>query len=114
MEIALMRSRITIQKSTLRTDAVGNHTNAWEDYYQCAAYANMSQNISGASEKERAGQTVTSDSYVFTIRYCSKVAGITSDGYRIVFNGHLYNITKVDDYQMKHETLKLTAARVQR
>lgn len=114
MEISLMRSRITIQKNTVVTDSVGNHTCTWEDWYSCYAYANMSQNISGAGEEKSAGQTVVKDSYVFTVRYCSKLSDLTSDGYRILFNGNIYDISKVDDYQFRHETLKLTAERVQR
>lgn len=109
-----MRSRITIQKNTVSVDSIGNRTAGWTDYYSCYAYANMSDNLSATSEKQEAGQYVVSDSYVFKVRYCSCLAGLTSDGYRVMFNGDIYNITKVDDFQFRHETLKITAARVQR
>ena len=36
MEIAKLRSRITIQQATVQTDAIGNRTNAWVDYWSCA------------------------------------------------------------------------------
>lgn len=42
--IELMRDRITLQKSSVKTDKIGNHTAVWEDVYSCAAYAN---NLSG-------------------------------------------------------------------
>ena len=42
--IELMRDRITIQKSSVKTDKIGNHAAVWEDVYSCAAYAN---NLSG-------------------------------------------------------------------
>lgn len=41
MEIAKLRSRITIQQATVQTDSIGNHTNTWVDYWSCAAYANL-------------------------------------------------------------------------
>jgi len=114
MEIALMRSRITIQKSVITIDSVGNHLAAWTDYYSCYAYANMAQTESGGKEYEAAGQTIASDAFVFTVRYCGLLAVLDTTGYRIVFNGHIYNIVKIDDFQFRHQTLKLTASRVQR
>ena len=41
MDISKLRSRITIQHSEVVTDAIGNHTNAWVDFWSCAAYANL-------------------------------------------------------------------------
>ena len=54
MDISKLRSRITIQRVVVQTDAIGNHANAWVDYWSCAAYANL------ASGKEygAAGQTL--------------------------------------------------------
>ena len=37
--IEKLNERITIEKSTVVTDKVGNHRNAWVDYYTCFAYA---------------------------------------------------------------------------
>lgn len=34
-----LNERITIQQSKHMTDKVGNHRNAWVDYYTCFAYA---------------------------------------------------------------------------
>ena len=114
MNIALMRSRIIIQKNTVTVDEIGNHVNTWTDFYECYAYANMSSNLSASGEKQEAGQIVATDTFTFTVRYCKALAGMTSDGYRILFGGNIYNITKVDDYQFRHETLKIKAERVQR
>lgn len=63
---------------------------------------------------EAAGQTVASDGYTFTVRYCKALKGMDSDHYRILFDGDIYNITLVDDFQFRHETLKLTATKVRR
>ena len=98
MEIAKLRSRITIQHSEVVTDAIGNHTNVWVDYWSCAAYANL------ASGKEygAAGQTLGSDTLVFEVRWCERLRELN------------YNITCVDDVQFRHEKLKLTAQRERR
>ena len=37
MDISKLRSRITIQQAVVQTDAIGNHTNAWVDFWSCAA-----------------------------------------------------------------------------
>ena len=110
MNIGSMRSRIVIQKNVLEIDEVGNHVNVWRDWHLCACYANMTR----GSESSEAGHTLSSDTVTFTVRYCERISQITSDGYRICFNGNLYNITYVDDFQFRHETFKITAQRVRR
>lgn len=110
MNIAKMRSKITIQKATVSTDNIGNRKNTWADYYSCSAYANLTS----GKEYAEAGQTISSDKITFTVRYCNALSALTTDGYRIVFQGELYNITCIDDYMFRHETLKLNAERIQR
>lgn len=89
MDISKLRSRITIQHSEVVTDAIGDHTNAWVDYWSCAAYANL------ASGKEygAAGQTLGSDTLVFEVRWCEWLRELGSTKYRILFGGNIYNIT---------------------
>ena len=110
MEIAKLRSRITIQHSEVVTDAIGNHTNVWVDYWSCAADANL------ASGKEygAAGLTLGSDTLVFEVRWCERLRELNSTKFRILFGGNIYNITCVDDVQFRHEKLKLTAQRERR
>ena len=110
MEISKLRSRITIQQAVVQKDTIGNHTNAWEDFWSCAAYANL------ASGKEygAAGQTLGSDTLVFEVRWCERLRDLDSTKYRILFGGNIYNITCVDDVQFRHERLKLTAQRERR
>ena len=107
MEIAKLRSRITIQQAVVQIDAIGNHTNAWADFYSCAAYANL------ASGKEygAAGQTLGSDILVFEVRWSERLRELDSTRFRILFGGNIYNITCVDDVRFRHERLKLTAHR---
>ena len=110
MEIAKLRSRITIQRSEVATDAIGNHLSVWVDYWSCAAYANL------ASGKEygAAGQTLGSDTLVFEVRWCERLRDLDATRFRILFGGNIYNITCVDDVQFRHEKLKLTAQRERR
>ena len=63
--IELMRDRITIQKSSVKTDKIGNHAVVWEDVYSCAAYAN---NLSG-KEYWAAKQLNAQSELDFIIRY---------------------------------------------
>lgn len=114
MEISKMRSRITIQKNTVEADAIGNRRVVWTDFYSCYAYANIATGKTAGQEYEAAGQTVASDGYTFTVRYCKALEDMDSDHYRILFDGDIYNITLVDDFQFRHETLKLTATKVRR
>lgn len=110
MEISKLRSRITIQRAVVQKDAIGNHTNAWADFWFCAAYANL------ASGKEygAAGQTLGSDTLVFEVRWCERLRDLDSTKFRILFGGAIYNIICVDDVQFRHEKLKLTAQRERR
>ena len=110
MDISKLHSRITIQQAVVQKDAIGNHSNAWEDFWSCAAYANL------ASGKEygAAGQTLGSDTLVFEVRWCEKLRNLDSTKFRILFNGAIYNITSVDDVQFRHKRLKLTAQRERR
>lgn len=110
MDISKLRSRITIQQAVVQKDAIGNHTNAWVDFWSCTAYANL------ASGKEygAAGQTLGSDTLVFEVRWCERLRDLDSTKFRILFGGSIYNIVTVDDVQFRHEKLKLTAQRERR
>jgi SPP1 family predicted phage head-tail adaptor len=108
--IEKMRGHITIQKSTTENDRYGNHTLIWEDYYKCSAYVN---NLSG-TEYWAASEVNAQDEVNFIIRYCKKAGAVTSDHYRIVFCGSIYNISFVDNVQYADKTVKLRAKKVAR
>ena len=108
--IELMRERITIQKSNTEMDKTGNHRLLWEDFYSCAAYAN---NLSG-KEYWEAKQINAETELDFIIRYCSEVAEVDTEHYRICFRDRLYNITFVDNVQYKNRSLKIRASLVKR
>lgn len=106
--IDLMRERIVIQRSTIKSDSIGNHMAVWEDYFSCAAYVNS---LSGR-EYEAAALHNAQTEIIFTIRWCSEVKDMNSESYRIIFNGRIYNISFVDNVQYRNRTVKLRATLV--
>lgn len=110
MKIALLKVRITIQKSTVVTDKYGNHKNEWTPYYSCYA------TVSSESPKEdtAAGTVVDSSKIDFTVRYCECAAAVTSTGYRIMFNDETYNILGVDHMNYKNKAVKFLCQKVSR
>lgn len=111
MDIAAMNIRIKFQKNAVVTDKIGNHTNSWTDYYDCFATLSDSMGKSNA-EDDVAGLTVDTSDISFTIRYCKKAMAITSTGYRVLWNGEVYNIIKIDHLNMKKQALKFKCEKV--
>lgn len=48
------------------------------------------------------------------IRYCSEVADLDSEHYRIVFRDRIYNITFVDNIRYANRTVKIRASQEKR
>ena len=112
-EIARFNERITFQKNTVTVDRYKNHVNEWTDYYSC--FATIS-NSSGKTdtESEGAGTTLDELDIGFTVRFCQKTFAVNSTGYRIIWNGEVYNIVKVDYLNMKKRGLKFRCRKVER
>ena len=110
MEIALVNVRVMFQKNAVTVDAIGNHKNEWTDEYSC--YATVSGE--GGTEAQIAGITVDQSDLAFTVRYCRKSAGITTDGYRVLFGGEIYNILSIDHLNFKKNALKFKCQKVRR
>ena len=110
MEIGTMRERITIQKSAVKIDNIGNHTAEWTDFYSCWAYVN---NLSGREYWE-AAQVNEQTSLYFLIRWCERLSALDTVNYRVRFRNEMYNITFVDNVQYRNKILKLRAERIKR
>ena len=106
MDIALLNTRITIQKASVTADKIGNRKNGWTDYYSCVATVSGEASSSVGSEKAAAGTTVDHSDISFTVRWCNAVSQIDSVGYRILFNGSIYNILAVDHMSFKKKSIK--------
>ncbi|MCR4628081.1 MAG: phage head closure protein [Clostridium sp.] len=113
MVIALLNEKVTFLKNTVKTDAVGNHTNDWEEYYRTFATIG-GEGPASSKEKEIAGNTVEDVSMTVTVRYCEKIAPITSTGYRIQFRDECYDIVNVDHLNYKKKSLKFCCRKVRR
>ena len=110
MEIAFLNVKVTFQKNSVAADDIGNRKKVWEDYYTCHA------TVSGESgqEKAAAGLTAADSDIAFTIRFCKRAAEVTADGFRILFQGEIYNITAVDHMNYKKKTLKFRCEKARR
>lgn len=110
MNIALLNVQIEVQNNTVITDRYGNHKNTWAPYLSCYA------TVSGETPQEdsEAGQIVDDSRIDFTIRWCSTAAVITSTGYRVLFQGEIYDILGVNHMNCKNKTIKLLCRRVRR
>lgn len=110
MDIALMNVRILFQRNVVKMDKIGNHTNTWEDYYSC--YATVSGE--GGTEKTAAGLVVDDSDISFSVRYYRLVSKIESTGYRILFDGSIYNILSIDHMNYKRKSVKFKCQKVRR
>lgn len=110
MEISLLNVRITIQKQETVVDEIGNHTNAWTDYFSC--YATVSGE--GGTETAVAGLTMDDSDLSFTVRYSHKTAAVDMLGYRILFGDRIYNILAIDHMNYKKKCLKFKCQKVRR
>ena len=110
MKIELLNVRIFISKNDVVVDAIGNHKNTWSDYYTC--YATVS--AEAGKEQSDAGLIVDDSKIDFTIRWCEKAAGINSTGFRVSFNGELYDIIAVDHRNYKRKSIKLCCQKTRR
>lgn len=113
MDIAAMNVRITFQKQEVVVDEIGNRSNEWTDYYSC--FATISNSFGKTdTESEGAGTTLDELDIGFTVRFCQKTFAVNSTGYRIIWNGDVYNIVKVDYLNMKKRGLKFRCRKVER
>ena len=104
MNISGLRVRITIQKNTTVVDKYGNHTSAWTDYFRC--WATVVKSGKSAEETEHAGTTQEADRLDVTVRYSSETAAVNSKQYRILLQGHTYNIIAIDEMGFRRNSRK--------
>lgn len=113
MEVSLLNVKIVFQKNAVEVDGIGNHKNTWTDYYPCHA------TVSGeagrqTSEADVAGMAADESDVSFTVRYCRKASVIDSTGYRVVFDGGVYDILAIDHMNYKKKCLKFKCRKVRR
>lgn len=104
MDIAGLRTRVTIQKNETVVDRYKNHTSAWTDYFTCWATATMSGK--SAEETHNAGYTQETDRLDITVRWSSETAAVNAKEYRIVVDGRFYDIIGIDEMGFRHNSRK--------
>lgn len=79
----------------------------WIDYYSCFANAN----IASGKEYFGSGTEQSTNSTIFTVRYCAKLKDLylNTQSYRIKFNGAIFDINEVDNYMFQNEKLIIKA-----
>ena len=110
---ALLNEKVVFLKNTVIKDAVGNHTNEWDEYYTCFATIG-GEGLASSKEEEIAGTTVEDVAMTVTVRYCEKAADVNSTGYRLLFKGEFYDIVNVDHMNFKKKSLKFSCRKVRR
>ena len=58
--------------------------------------------------------TVADFDIAFTIRFCKRAAEVTADGFRILFQGEVYNIVAVDHMNYTKKVLKFRCEKARR
>lgn len=113
MEVALLNVKIVFQKNAVEVDGVGNHKNIWTDYYSC--HATVSGEAGRQTSESEVARMVADESDIsFTIRYCKKASVMDSMGYRVVFDGGIYDIVAIDHMNYKKKCLKLKCRKARR
>ena len=107
--IARKSERITFQTVQTGSDEFRNRIQTWTDYFECSAYANT-------YEKREEGDEVISEekSVAFECRWCPELAIVTSDHYRILFQGEKYNIVSIDPMNYQKKMIRFTCRREKR
>lgn len=110
MKVSLLNERITIEKSKIEVDKIGNHKNVWSKYYSC--YATIS---SESPQEETSSGAIWDESKIdFTIRYSKEVSVLSSTCYRVIFHNDIYEIEGIDHMNYRKKSLKLHCKRCER
>ena len=105
-----MNIKITVQKSAVTVDKIGNHKAEWQDFYTCfATVGNESP-----SEETAAGTVVDNSKINFTVRWCAVVSEINSTGNRVKYDGEIYDILGIDHMNFKKKSVKLKCQKARR
>jgi SPP1 family predicted phage head-tail adaptor len=103
MHAGQLDRRISILRATVAADGFNEQIQTWEEIATVWAHAAPVMD----AEKQRAGETLASKSYRFTIRYSSDVADIDPRD-RVTFDGRTYDVQGVKEIG-RREGLEITA-----
>ena len=113
MEIAKLCSKVTFQKCITEVDEYGNHRSTWADTYTCHAMVSR-EGMEDSKEIEVAGITAENPCMSLTVRYCRETAAVSAAGYRLILDGEIYDIFRVDHMSYRKRTLRFVCRRARR
>ncbi|MEG2429513.1 MAG: phage head closure protein [Oscillospiraceae bacterium] len=98
---------IEIQAKIINEDEIGNQLESWITILKCRAEINCI----GGKEYYLACQQNSQNDMKFKIRYCKALKKLNSQLSRIIYNNEIYDIKHIDDFEERHETLKIKAVK---
>ena len=105
MDSGAYRNIVTIQKCEIEKNNVGSSKEVWSDYKKDYAYIN---GISGR-EYWAAAEVEQEKTVDFIFRWKPYYDEMNTRQYRIVYKGDIYNISSIDNVQMRNKTVKMRA-----
>lgn len=93
--------KIIFQVFTEKSDKIGWQSPEWTDFF--TAWASV--NGTGGREYYSASQVNSQNDVLFKVRYSRKIAGFLTSEIRIFYNGIIYDVKHIDDYQEQHRQL---------
>ena len=100
--------KIEIQCYDESQDALGNVIQDWHTLFRPWAEITTST----AKEYYEAAQVNSENDLVFKVRYSSVLAGKLSSELRIVYNGLIYDIKRIEDTNEQHRQFVIRAAQI--
>lgn len=100
-----MRHKLTFQQLTVAPDDKCEQIEEWTDLI--TVHCAVSQ-FTG-TEKVQARQEITESDVTFTVRWSHTLAALNEQDYRIIFKGKIYDILFINDPQLAHEKLMISA-----
>lgn len=82
-------------------------TEAWADAFKLHA---SQVNKAGGGESFAAGREVYHPRLTFDVAWCKKLEALrySTQPFRVIYQGHSFNIVDYDDYMERHVTVRLT------
>ena len=112
MQITRLNVRIQIQEAVSVQDAIGNWCDDWQVLYGC--YAAVDSRGQSGGEVQVAGMTIDHSDLIFTLRYSPRLKDLTTTRHRLIFEGDIYDIQRIDWMNYNNQTIKLYAKKVVR
>ena len=112
MKVTRFNVRIRIEEAVAVQDAIGNWQDNWQFLYGC--YAAVDSRGQSGGEVQVAGMTIDHSDLIFTIRYSPRLKSLTTTHHRLVFEGEIYDIQRIDWMNYQNKTIKLYAKKVVR